>query len=71
MLVCVIVIRICSSNLYEVPTASYMNMLNEGTIDINQTPLSLFGYNETEGDVDGGGEEGDDEADWVSFFCIV
>ena len=49
----------------EAATAGYMDILNEHAVNIEETPLGAFGYNETEEGVDGAGEEGDDEVEEI------
>ena len=56
-------VYICSSNVYEVPTSSCVNMLNESAVNIEETPLGDYGYDETDGGVNGGGGEEEDEVE--------
>ena len=44
---------------------SFMDMLNSASVDLDSTPLGDFIYDETDGGVEGGAEDDDDEVEEV------
>ena len=47
--------------MLDAATTSYVELLNEGAVDIHEVPLGHFGYNETDGGVDVGGDDDEEE----------